>query len=150
MDWKNWSLSIGAVFGILYVTGLLLSALSGYLQCSKAVWGESAKQGAIWAVYPTIIYAVGSYFTVVRQPFTNTFLRFNVFEDKAPILAVGYLVMLMIWITSSMMINNIKNVACNPDVVEMSQFKQKLLAELQQKQKEEEKNNEADVKKPAT
>lgn len=140
MDFKQWGFSLLAVYAVLYIVGLVISILSSQLQCSKISWTTSAQQGAIWAAYPTGLYALATYFEFVRRPFSNTLLSFGLPEDKAEVIGVGYLVMLIGWIATVWNIHNTEKVACNPDVKEMTEFKQKLIAELQQKEEEKEKN----------
>jgi hypothetical protein len=147
MDWSKWGLSLGVVYILFFFSGWLISWLSGYLQCSKTNITENAKQGAIFGLYPVAVYAVSTYFPVIRSPFANQFMRFNIETNSSQVLGVGYLVMLMTWIATVMNINSTEKAVCNPDVNEMKEFKTKLLAELQTKQEEEEKNNEAKLDK---
>ncbi len=142
MDFKLWGASILAVFGILYIVGFCISILSSQLQCSKISWGTSAAQAGIWAAPASGIYALATYFEAVRKPFSTTLMMFGLAQDKADIIGVGYLVMLMTWISTVWNIHNTEKAACNPDTREMTEFKQKLLAELQSKQEAEEKNAE--------
>lgn len=142
MDFKQWGLSILAVFGVLYIVGFVISILSSQLQCSKISWGTSAAQAGIWAAPASGVYALATYFEAVRKPFSNTLVSFGLPQDKADIIGVGYLVMLVTWISTVWNIHNTEKVACNSDAKEMTEFKQKLLAELQAKQEAEEKNAE--------
>ena len=140
MDYKLWGFSLIAVFGTLFIAGTVVSLLSSQLQCSKINWAVSAQQGAIWASLPTLFYGITTYFEVVRNWFAIPLQSFGVPEDKAPMLGVGYVVMLITWIMTVWNIHNTEKVACNPDDKEMTEFKQKLMAELQAKQEAEEKN----------
>lgn len=141
MDWTKWGLSLGITYIIFFFSGWLISWLSGYLQCSKTNITENAKQGAIFGLYPIVVYALATYSSIVRTPFSSQFIRFGVQPNTSQILGVGYLVMLMIWISTVMIINSTEKAVCNPDINEMKDFKTKLLAELKTKQEEEEKNN---------
>jgi hypothetical protein len=145
MDFKQWGLSLVAVYAALYVVGLGISVLSSQLQCSKINWSTSAVQGGLWATYPTVVYALSTYFEFIRKPFSNTLAGFGIPQDTAEVVGIGYLVMLMIWIATVWNIHNTEKTACNPDLKEMSEFKKKLLAELQQK--EEQKEHNAEIKK---
>jgi hypothetical protein len=62
MDFKQWGLSILAVFGLLYVVGFCISILSSQLQCSKISWATSAAQAGIWAAPASGVYALATYF----------------------------------------------------------------------------------------
>jgi hypothetical protein len=145
MDYKLWAYSLVAVYGVLFISGVVISLLSSQLHCSKLNWAVSAQQGAIWASIPTLFYGVTTYFEVIRNWFAIPLQSFGIPEDKAPMLGVGYVVMLFTWIMTVWNIHNTEKVACNPDAKEMTEFKQKLMAELQAKQETEEKNAEAKV-----
>ncbi len=145
MDYKLWMFSIVAVYGVLFISGVIISILSSQLHCSKINWAGSAQQGAIWASLPTIGYGITTYFEVVRSWFANPLKTFGVPEESAQVFAVGYVVMLLSWVMTVWNINKTEKVACNPDTSEMTAFKQKLMAELQAKQEAEEKNAEAKV-----
>lgn len=142
MDYKLWAYSMLAVYGVLLIAGIIVSILSSQLQCSKINWTVSLQQGAIWASLPTIFYGITTYFEVVRNWFSNPLQSFGVPQDKAPTIGVGYVVMLITWIMTVWNIHNTEKVACNPDLKEMTEFKKKLMAELQAKQETEEKNAE--------
>ncbi len=143
MDYKLWAYSLIAVYGVLFISGVVISLLSSQLNCSKLNWSVSAQQGAIWATLPTLFYGVTTYFEFIRNWFSIPLQSFGVPEDKAPIFGVGYVVMLFTWIMTVWNIHNTEKVACNPDAKEMTEFKQKLMAELQAKQEAEEKNASA-------
>lgn len=145
MDYKLWAFSIVGVFGVLFISGVIISLLSSQLQCSKVNWVVSAQQGASWASVPTVLYGITTYFEVVRNWFVNPLKTFGVPEDTAQIVGVGYVVMLFTWVMTVWNIHNTEKVACTPDVKEMTDFKKKLMAELQAKQEVEEKNSEAKI-----
>jgi hypothetical protein len=140
MDYKMWLFSIVSAYGALLVAGVGISLLSSQLQCSKISWTTSAQQGAIWATGPTLFYAITTYFEVVRSWFANPLKTFGVPEDMAQVIGVGYVAMLISWVMTVWNIHNTEKVACNPDAKEMTEFKKKLMAELQAKQEAEEKN----------
>lgn len=142
MDYKLWIYSLLAVYGLLLIAGTIISLLSSQLHCSKINWLVSAQQGAIWASLPTVFYGVTTYFEVARNWFANPLKSFGVPEEYAQIFGVGYVVMLLTWIMSVNNIHNTQKVACDPDLKEMTEFKTKLMAELQAKQEAEEKNAE--------
>lgn len=145
MDYKKLGFSSLAVMGVLFITGTIISLLSTQLQCSKFGFGTALKQGFISSVGPTIIYTLASALLVVRSPFAGTFSMFGVPDDLSPILGVGYLTMLMSWVTIMWNIHNSEKVVCQADLKEMTDFKKKLLGELHEKEKEKAKNAE---KKP--
>ncbi len=138
MDWSKWLSSIGAVYVFTFFSGWLISWMSGYMNCSKSNAGENAKQGAIWGVYPTIVYALSTYFERVRSPFVNTLSSFGVSENIKEVIGVGYLVMLSVWIGTVWNIHNTTKAVCVPSVDEMSAFKTNLINKLKKKQEEEE------------
>ena len=141
MDWASTAKGSAIVFIILYCVGIFISWLSAYVQCSKTDLTESAKEGAIWAFFPTLVYAAASSFEFIRSPFSSTFI--NEFGITNPAMPIGYLVMISTWITTIMVIHTSQTNICQPNVSEMAEFKKKLLVELQEKQEAEEKNKSA-------
>jgi hypothetical protein len=142
MDYKSLGISSLAVMGIISVAGTIISVLSTQLQCSKIGFTTSLKQGILSAIGPTIVYAVSVAFLVIRSPFAGTFSTFGVPDTLAPVLGVGYLTMLMFWVTIMWNIHNSEKTVCQADVKEMTDFKKKLLAELQEKELAKEKHAE--------
>ena len=138
MDYKAIGFSSLAVFGVLLASGSIISLLSSQLQCSKLGFTTSLTQGAISAVFPTLVYTAAVAFLVVRKPFSLTLQNFGIPPGTAEIVAVGYLVMLASWITSMWNIHNTEKAVCKPDTQEMSEFKKKMLNELQEKERKKE------------
>lgn len=138
MDYKAIAFSSLAVFGVLALSGTIISLLSSQLQCSKLGFTTSLVQGSISATFPTIVYAVSVAFLIVRKPFSLTLQNFGIPPGTSEIVAVGYLVMLASWITSMWNIHNTEKAVCKPDTNEMSSFKKKMLAELQEKERQKE------------
>jgi uncharacterized membrane protein len=140
MDWKLLGFSTIAVFLVLGITGFVISLLSSQLQCSKRNLTEHTKQGFISATAPALVYALAAAFQFVRSPFSNTLASFGIPTDKSNIVGVGYVTMIIFWITSVWNIHQTEAVVCNPDLKEMTAFKKKLLAELHQKEIQKEEN----------
>jgi hypothetical protein len=140
MDWKLLGFSTIAVFLVLGTAGFVISLISSQLQCSKRNLPEHAKQGFISATAPALAYAVAAAFEFIRSPYSNSLESFGIPKDKAMTTGVGYIVMIIFWITTVWNIHLTEATVCNPDLKEMSEFKKKLLAELQQKEAEKEKN----------
>lgn len=143
MDYKQLAIASGAVFGLMFVSGMIISLISTQLQCSKVGAGTAALQGLYSSFLPTIVYALATYSDKIRHPFSSTFERFGVAYESSQILGVGYLVMLSSWVSIVWNINKSEKAVCKPDLKEMTEFKRKLLAELQQKEQAREKNAEA-------
>lgn len=142
MDYQKLALSSGIVFAIMFVSGMIISLLSTQLQCSKIGAGTSALRGLYSAFPPTIVYALASYFDVIRHPFSSTFENFGVASDTASILGVGYLVMITSWVTVVTNVNQSEKLVCKPDLKEMTDFKKKLMSELYLKEKKKQDNAE--------
>lgn len=135
MDYGMLGASAVVVGGVLAGTGAFVSALSTQLQCSKIGIGTSMIQGLYFAFLPTVVYTVAAFFNVVRGPFSRTFHSYGVGEDFSPVLGVWYLVMMATWISATQVISASERAVCNPSTAEMSEFKKKMLAELQEKEK---------------
>ena len=142
MDYSKLAMASGAVFGVLFISGFVISILSTQLQCSKIAAGTSALRGLYSSVLPTVVYALSTYSTTVRHPFSSTFEGFGIPYETAQTLGVGYLVMLTSWVSIVSNINQSEKAVCKPDLKEMTDFKKKMMAELYQKEKEKEKNAE--------
>jgi hypothetical protein len=140
MELGKWSMSVGAVFVILFLAGMIISLLSSQLQCSKISGSTSATEGAKWGTYGTLVYALASYFDRVRNPFSTTLFGFGLPLETSEVIGVGYLVMLISWVATVWTVHNTEQAVCNPDVNEMTAFKTKLMAELQTKQEQAEAN----------
>lgn len=138
MDYTLLGLSGFTVFALTMVSGTIVSLLSTQLQCSKISFLSSLKQGSISAVGPTIVYCLAAMFLFVRTPFSGTFVSFGVPEETASVLGVGYLVMLVSWITMVWNVHNSEKAVCQTTAKEMTDFKKKLLAELAEKEKQKE------------
>ena len=146
MDYKLIAFSAIAVYILLFVSGMIISLISTQLQCSKIDAATSAAQGAISALGPTGFYCLSVIFPQVRRPFSETFKSFGIPDDTAEILGVGYLPMLLSWITMLQNIQNSEKAACQSTLKEMTDFKAKMLAELAQKEKAKEANATLKVK----
>lgn len=147
MEWNytSWGLSGLAVYGILVGIGVGISAMSSQMQCSKMSGTMSATYGAVWAAPPAILYLIATFFQRIRSPFANTLKAapFGLTDESSQFVGVGYLMALTTWIMTSWTINRTERAVCNPDAAEMTEFKKKLIAELAQKQQEEEKTAQA-------
>ena len=138
MDYKAIGFSTLGVFGVLLISGTIISLLSSQLQCSKIGFVQSLIQGSISSVLPSLVYAGSVMYIVVRKPFSSTLEKFGIPAGVSEIVAVGYLVMLTSWITAMWNIHNTQKSVCKPDLKEMSDFKKKLLNELQEKERQKE------------
>ncbi len=143
MEYKKLAIASAVVFGIMFVSGVVISLLSTQLQCSKIGFGTSALRGLYSGIPPTIVYALASRFEMISHPFSSTFEMFGVTTDMAKILGVGYLVMLTSWVSVVSNINQSEKAVCTPDLNEMSEFKKKMMAELLQKEQDKEANKTA-------
>jgi len=142
MDWRSLGLSLVVVYGVMAVSGTLISLFSTQLQCSKINFLESLKQGSIFAFAPTLVYGLASSFLLIRNPFASTLESFGVPAGLTQMLAVGYLTMIMAWMTSVTLNNNSEKAVCVSNLREMNEFKQNLLAKLQEKESAKEQNQE--------
>jgi hypothetical protein len=138
MDWKPVGINSLIVFGILSLSGFIISLLSSYLQCSKTNFLQSGKQGLIMSALPTLVYAAAAKFQIISNPFVHTFNSFNV--KSSEVYGIGYLVMIVAWISAVSVVHSTEKSVCVADVNEMTEFKTKMLAELQAKEEEKAKN----------
>ena len=143
--------SILSVYAVTFIVGMIISISSSGIQCQKVDMAEHAKEGAIWATYPTIVYGLTTYFPVLRRFAVNTLQSyFRVGPEYVEIVAVGYLMMLISWVATVWNLHNTEKSVCNPSVDEMSRFKENVLKRQKEKQEAEQKSNEAKQNPPPT
>lgn len=136
-------ISLGGVYVVLFFAGMVISLAASGIECQKTNINEHTKQAAIWSAYPTGAYGLAVYFPVVRRFAVNTLKSlFGFSQETAEVFGVGYLMMLVSWVATVWNIHQTEKGVCNPDAKEMTEFKQKLIAELKEKQEAQEKDNE--------
>lgn len=144
MDFGNLAIAVSAVYTSMFFVGMIISLASSGIQCGKTNFGEHAKQGAIWATYPTAVYGTTVYFPILRRFAVSTIKSlFGLSDEYVEIVAVGYLMMLMSWVATVWNIHSTEKATCNPSNDEMTEFKQNLVKKLKEKQEAVEKDNEA-------
>jgi hypothetical protein len=138
MDYKLLAISALAAGSVLFVAGLCVSLLSTYMQCSKTSFATSLKWGFISSIAPTLAYTLAAAVLLVRRSFSETFKSFGVASDTSEIMGVGYITLLIGWITMVQNIHRTEKEVCQTSVKEMSAFKKKLMAELAEKEHQKE------------
>ena len=134
----NWK-AVGSVYGILLITGFVISLLSTQLQCSKVNFSVAFTEGLKFGAIPTILYGLASYFEQVRKPFIDIFTTYAG-EKYGAVIGLGYLIMLGAWVSGVWNVHNSEIATCVASTSEMTEFKEKLMKELADKQAAEEKN----------
>jgi MFS family permease len=134
--------SSGVVFVVLLLSGTVISLIAGRLLCSKTGVGSSFYQGSMYALLPTLTYAVARYFQRIRGPFVRTLEGFGMSTDAATTVGIGYLVMMAGWISVIWNVHRTEKAVCNPDAAEMTEFRQALTAKLARDEIAREKNAE--------
>lgn len=129
MDWK----SLGAVYAILVTVGVVISILSTQLQCSKISFSVAMLEGAKFGILPLCLYGL-TYLDAVRNTFVNFFIARGLDSQTAGIIGVGYLLMLGAWVSGVWNVHNSEIATCVASTSEMTEFKDKLMKELAEKQ----------------
>jgi uncharacterized membrane protein YdfJ with MMPL/SSD domain len=133
MDWK----AAASIYGIMLITGTVVSLISTQLQCSKVNFSVAFIQGLQFATISIIPYAL-TYFDIVRNnfisPFTNMF---------GPAIGLGLVIMLIAWPAGALNVVHSEAQTCVSSTAEMTEFKSKLMKELADKQAAEEANANA-------
>jgi hypothetical protein len=135
MDWK----SLGAVYAILVTVGVVISLLSTQLQCSKTSFSVAILEGAKFGILPFCLYGL-TYFEAVRKPFITFFIARGLDSQTAEMIGIGYLIMLGAWVSGVWNVHNSEIATCVASTSEMTEFKDKLMKELAEKQAAEEAN----------
>jgi hypothetical protein len=129
----NVALGSLAIFGGLTLGNGGILIASTYAQCSKTNIVNSFKNGAIAAAPPAIIYFLAAFFEFIRKPFVNFFMGFGVEDPIATRIALGYIVMLLLWPMTVWAVHDATSKACVATPDEMTSFKAGLLAKLNEK-----------------
>jgi hypothetical protein len=129
--------STGIVFGVLTLGIFVIMLITTYAECQKTNVSKAFSDGLITAIFPSVAYALGSYFTFVRAPFVRFFQGFGIEDATANRLGLGYIVMLCLLPVTVWAANDSTKAACVPTIDEMSKFKTDLLAKLHQKQQDQ-------------
>lgn len=114
-----------------------MSLLSTQLQCSKTSFSTSFIQGAQFAAISTVPYLL-TYFDRVRGLFVDPFQPYG-----GPGVGLGVLIMLAAWPAGVLNVGHSETATCVASTSEMTEFKDKLMKELAEKQAAEEKNANA-------
>jgi len=120
----GWIKTVGISFAVLFAGGLLLCLGSTFFVCEKIDIVESLKESAIFAVFPSLVPALTHFVPAVQLPFENVMRdTFGVSPEKAPLLGLSYIMMLVAWVTGSIAIGSIQKSVCIPTVDEVAAFK---------------------------
>lgn len=141
MDFRSLGMLLAITLGVFVFFMFLGTGLSSYVtfaQCQKTNSGSHFKQGALWALYPSLAYIVTRGVGRFRIYFER-FFRGWVGEDRASWVSVGYVVMLgAVAGMYSMMDASIEEV-CVPTVDEATRFRQDMLKRQAEKAAAQEK-----------
>jgi hypothetical protein len=120
----KWIVAVGVSFLVLFAGGLILCLGSTFFMCEKIDIMASLKESALFAVFPALVPILTHFVPTVLAPFENV-LRdtFGVSPEKAPILGLGYIMMLVAWITGARAVGEIQKAVCIPTVDEVAAFK---------------------------
>lgn len=144
MDFKP----VGISYAVLAGAGTLLCVAFTFFTCGKIGWLDSLLEGLVFAIPSSLVPLVVQIVPFVSRPFENV-LRdtFRVPEEKAPMLGVGYIMMLIAWIMGARMIGSIQKTVCIPTPDEVAEFKAHLQKKVAKEEAKEEKRNEEAMKK---
>jgi len=136
----KWILTMGISFLVLFVAGVILCLASTFFMCEKIDIMESLKESALFAVFPSLVPALTYFIPSVLHPFENV-LRdtFGVSPEKAPMLGLGYIMMLISWVTGARAVGSIQKTVCIPTVDEVAAFKAHFQKKVAVKDADEEK-----------
>ena len=131
----NLGVSVILVYGGLLLVGTIFALLFTTISCSKRSVGTSFKEGAIWSLGPTTMYALASYVERVRLPFAHVLISMGASPERSEMLATGYLMMLASWVMTTFTFHSVELEVCQPTVDEMAAFKKELLKKLDEDEK---------------
>ena len=120
---QKWIVSAGVGFLVLFVGGLLLCLASTFFMCEKINIVESLKESALFAVFPALVPILTHFVPAIQRPFENVLRNTFGVSEKADVLALGYLMMLVAWVSGSRVVGSIQTTVCIPTVDEVAAFK---------------------------
>lgn len=120
----KWAVTVAVSYLVLLLGGTLMGVGLTFFTCQKIGIVESLKEAAIFAVVPALVPALMKFVPRVREPFENV-LRdvLGVAPEKAPMLAMGYVMMLLAWIMGARAVGNVQKAVCIPTPDEVAEFK---------------------------
>ena len=125
---------------ILSLSLAIIMLISTSVTCSKQHFGASIQLSLMLTIVPVIIYAVSSKLTFLRKPFANVIEMMGISPERSMLFGGAYILLLFLLPLTVYGINSVEDSACVASSDEMTSFKTKMLAELQEKQEAEEKN----------
>jgi hypothetical protein len=138
-------LSVAILFGILWVVGYLLGIAITSVQCGKQGWWSSFPTAFIWALFPTLVYALVSYFTYLQGIFSGgikTILGWTgmIADDSSyDLIGLCYALVLTGLMVTTWMIYSLDVSVCKPTTDELNEFSFNHIRELHEKNKAESK-----------
>lgn len=119
---------IGAgIYAFFFLLGYGFSSASTFYDCEKMDPYTNAKQGAIWALYPTIAWFIIRTFEILRQYFDRFYLMFDSNTEMAKWVSIGYVITLGCIVGIYGLVYNSSKIVCIPNIDEVAQFKQHML-----------------------
>ena len=120
----QWILTASIAFGVLFVAGVIMCLAGTFFFCEMIDIVASMKEAAYFALWPALFSILCYFVPAIVRPFENV-LRdtFGVSPSMAPVLGLGYVMMLIAWITGAQAIGSIQKTVCIPTVDEVAAFK---------------------------
>lgn len=120
---EKWIVSTGVAFAVLFVGGMFLCIASTFFMCEKIDISESIKESALFAVFPALVPILTHFVPAVQRPFENVIRNTFGVSENANVLALGYIMMLVAWVSGSRVVASIQTTVCIPTVDEVASFK---------------------------
>ena len=140
VSWTSVATSAAYCYGIMAALMAGTMLVTTYTTCGKTHFASSAQLGLIISLLPSILYAISSKYTVIRQPFANVFQMLGISPERSLTFAGAYIILLCLLPLVVYGVHSAEESACVASADEMTAFKTKMLKELQEKQEAEEKN----------
>jgi hypothetical protein len=111
-----------------------------FFKCEKVSIVDSALESLLFAAFPSLVPVLAFYVPSTVQPFINVLQdTFGVTPERAPMLGMGYLMMLVAWVSGSQTVGRITAKVCVPTVDEVAEFKRRIQNKQAQKDLKESK-----------
>ena len=114
-------------YGVLFAAGFVICLLVPFLSCEKFDALTALTEGALFGFPPALVSVLERFVPAAIAPFVNVVRdTFGVDPEKAPMIGLGYVMMLVAWVMGTRMVTRINKMVCIPTVDEVAEFRKNL------------------------
>lgn len=140
VSWVSILRTAGIMYAILLLAITVIMIITTNVTCSKQNFWASVSLGLYLPIVPIVFYVACSGLPWFRKPFSNVIEMMGISPERSSMFACFYVLLLVLLPVIVYGVHSAEDSACVATADEMTSFKHKMLAELHDKQKAEEKN----------